>query len=68
MARLNAVYPKIGDDATIPTKVDFGNINAAALTTPTATVATTDAIIVGMGFLEVTINGANRNLLMVLDT
>ncbi len=66
--RLNAVYPKIGDDATTPVKVDFGNINAGALTTPTQTIATVDAIAPGMGYLEVTINGVNRNLLMCLDT
>jgi len=65
--RLNKVYPFIGDNATTPEKVDFGNINAAALTTPTATKASVDAITVGMGFLEITINGLNRNLLMSLD-
>jgi len=65
--RLNKVYPFIGDDATTPAKVDFGNINAAALTTPTATIASTQAITAGMGFLEITINGVNRNLLMSLD-
>jgi hypothetical protein len=65
--RLNKVYPFIGDNAGTPTKVDFGNINAAALTTPTATIASTKAITAGMGFLEITINGVNRNLLMCLD-
>ena len=67
MAKLNAVYPKIGDDSDTPTKVDFGTINGAAVTAPTATRASVDAVTAGMGFLEVTINGANRNLLMCLD-
>jgi len=65
--RLNKLYPFIGDDATTPTKVDFGNINAASLTTPTATNASVTAVTAGMGFLEITINGLNRNLLMSLD-
>ena len=65
--RLNAVYPKIGANATTPVRVDFGNINAAALTTPTATTTTADAAISGVGFLAITINGNNRNLLTVLD-
>lgn len=65
--RLNAVYAKIGANATTPTKVDFGKINAAALTTPTQTVTTVDVIAPGMGYLEILINGANRNLLMCLD-
>ena len=67
MAKLNAVYPKIGDDSDTPTKVDFGSINASALITPTATKSTATTAITGCGFLEVTINGVNRNLLMVLD-
>lgn len=67
MAKLNAVYPKIGDNTDTPTKVDFGTINTAALTTPTQTIATVDAVLPGMGFLEITINGVNRNLLMSLD-
>ena len=65
--RLNKFYPFIGDDATTPVKVDMGNINAAALTTPTATISTATTAITGCGFIEVTINGVNRNILMVLD-
>jgi len=67
MAKLNAVYPKIGSDTDTPTKVDFGDINSAALTTPTATKAIVTGAIAGAGFLAITINGANRNLLIVLD-
>ena len=65
--RLNAVYAKIGANATTPVKVDFGNINAAALTTPTQDIASVDAIAPSMGYLEITINGVNRNLLMCID-
>ena len=68
MSKLNKVYPFIGDETDTPAKVDLGTINAAALTTPTQTVATVDVIAPGMGFLEITINGVNRNLLMCLDT
>ena len=67
MSRLNAVYPKIGDDATTPTRVDFGNINSAALTTPTATKATATAAITGCGFIAITIGSSNENLLTTLD-
>jgi len=66
--RLTKFYAFIGEDGTTPAKVDMGNINAAALTTPTQTVATMDAIAPGIGLIEVTINGVNRNILMVLDT
>lgn len=67
MSRLNSVYSKIGANNTTPTRVDFGKINAAALTTPTQTVTTVDAIAPGMGYLKITINGVNRNLLTCLD-
>lgn len=65
--RLNKVYPFIGDDATTPAKVDFGNINSASLTAPTATKSTATTAITGCGFIEITINGVNRNILMTLD-
>jgi len=67
MARLNAVYPKIGDNATTPTRVDFGSINSGALTTPTITAAQVTAVLAGAGYLKITINGANRNLITCLD-
>lgn len=67
MSRLNKLYPFIGDDATTPTRVDFGNINAGALTTPTATVSSATAVTAGLGIIQITINGNNRNLLTVLD-
>ena len=65
--RLNKFYPFIGDDATTPTKVDMGNINSGALTTPTATKSTVTTAITGAGFIAITINGNNRNLMIVLD-
>ena len=67
MARLNAIYPKIGDDATTPTKLDFGNINSGTLTTPTAVKATATSAIAGVGFVAITINGSDFNLLTTLD-
>lgn len=67
MSRLNAVYPKIGANATTPVAVDLGDINAAALTTPTATKAVASAAIAGAGFIAITINGSAFNLITVLD-
>ncbi len=65
--RLNEVYPKIGQNATTPDRVDFQKINTSALTVPTATKATVTGAITGAGFLAIKINDNDYNLMIVLD-
>lgn len=67
MSILNKLYPFIGDDATTPTRVSMNKINSAALTTPTAVKATATSAIAGAGFIAITINGSNFNLITTLD-
>ncbi len=66
---LGAVYPKIGGAGTVTSvsRLDLGDIAAAALTTPTATKATVTAVTAGMGYLAVTIDGSSFNLMTCLD-
>jgi len=72
MGRLNAVYPKIGANASTPTRVDFNRINDAATTIPTAVKSTVTTAITGAGFIAINFeNDAGTvtpaNLVICLD-
>lgn len=63
---VSAIYPRIGGNTADNTRLFVQTVDTSVIDVPTAIPASVTAVIAGIGYVGITLNGTNMKLLAAL--